>query len=184
MAGLAASPGFGIASTVLSTAAPLLSGISAKKSAYSEAEQAVTMASRAKAESQQAAQQDLLKGRYAESRARAVAAASGAGASDPTVINDIANLKANSLYNALSDLYSGNTQAESLYRYAQAKRNEGDASLFSGVIGGATTLMSGLQGFHSKYGNRRLSQVKVRARTLPGGTTLPSGGTMLPMPSY
>lgn len=60
------------------------------------------------------AAESLRQSQLAESRAIAIAAASGGGVSDVNVVNAIADLKAKGEFDAMSALYEGETQARSL----------------------------------------------------------------------
>ena len=59
------------------------------------------------AAAQRKAQDQALQTKYAESRLQALAAGSGGGATDPTIINLGSNIAGQGEYNALSALYSG-----------------------------------------------------------------------------
>ena len=99
--------------------------------------------------SQRLAQQELWKGEVLASRAQAVAAASGGGATDPTVVHLISQIEGDAEYQALSRLYEGTTAANDL-RYkkklldAQAKQTK-SAALWKA----AGTLASGYAGIRA-----------------------------------
>lgn len=82
------------------------------------------------------AQRDVLDvqrvGRLAQSRALALAAASGGGASAPTVINIIGNLAKESAYNGARALYAGEEKARLMRLQAVVKRQEGEWALEAG----------------------------------------------------
>lgn len=80
------------------------------------------------------------EGRYAKSRAVAVAAASGASVRDPTMLNLMANLEAESEYSALAALYSGKSEATKLRLGARARRSEGRAARTAGYLQAAATI--------------------------------------------
>lgn len=95
------------------------------------------------------AQEALRQGRLQESRALAVAAASGGGAADPTVIKRMADLRGEGEFNALSALYEG----ESAARFGEAKakytRDMAKQKAIAGTIAGLGSLGSSL---YAKYG--------------------------------
>lgn len=64
------------------------------------------------------------KSRIVQSRALALAAASGGGASDPTVVNLISNLEAQGAYNAAVEMYQGEDRARHERMSANAARFE------------------------------------------------------------
>jgi hypothetical protein len=93
------------------------------------------------------------------SRAQAVAAASGAGASDPTVMNVIADIEGEGAYRAAVALYEGEERQRQLNLGADAKRYDGEqaarggrdrqsAYMLAGLGAGAT----GYATLYSKYG--------------------------------
>lgn len=105
------------------------------------------------AEAQRAAIEERRKAKYAQSRALAVSAASGAGASEsPTVANILGDIEAEGEYRALSALYSGDTDA-ALSRYAAgASRREGRARRLSSYYDASSTILGGVGDFYEKYG--------------------------------
>lgn len=77
-----------------------------------------------------------------ESRAIAVAAASGGGIDDPTIVNLIGDLNAEGEYNVMARLYVGEDKAEGLRQSSYEQRAEGEAALNAGYMKAATTVMS------------------------------------------
>jgi len=153
MAALAAVSGKAlIASTVLSAIGGMASASAARKAGNIEAAGLRREASATRASSQRAAQEELRQARYARSRARAVAAASGAGVQDPTVTRIMADIDAEGAYNALSRLYSGDTEARGMEDLARARKKEGRARSFGSLVSTASTVLSGIDTWKSKYG--------------------------------
>jgi hypothetical protein len=83
------------------------------------------------------------------SRALAVAAASGGGASDPTVVNTIAGIAQEGAYRKAVALYRGDEEARKLTMQAEAAEFEGENRAFSerltgtgGFIRAGTNLVS------------------------------------------
>lgn len=110
---------------VLSVAGGVAGGISARRAGEYESQQADVAAGQAQAASQRAAQEQLRRGRFAASRAQAVAAASGAGASDPTVMDIIGDITAEGAYRSRLALYEGDDRA-------RAYKERGKTAEFAG----------------------------------------------------
>lgn len=66
------------------------------------------------------------QGAFAVSRGLAVAAASGGGAMDPTVVNSLANTTSTAAYNGAVALYNGEEQARVLRMQAQGQEYSGE----------------------------------------------------------
>lgn len=90
-----------------------------------EAEQLEQNAGQVIAASQRDALDQRRKADLAASRALALAAASGGGASDTTVVNIIAKLKGEGSYRSAVSLYRGESEARRMRMGATAKRYEG-----------------------------------------------------------
>lgn len=119
-----------------------------------------------------AAQRDMLDvqriTRLAESRAQALSAASGGGATSPTALNIIGNLSREGAYNAARALYSGEETARTMRLQAFEKRQEGEFAEIGGNMqaeaaqgrGKAAELQSyanilgSVGGLYGKYGGR------------------------------
>lgn len=132
----AALPIVAIAGTLLSASAYGQQGAAIKKQAERkraeaefEAQQLDIDAGQAKAVSQRAAADVETNARLINSTALARAAASGAGASDPTVMNIIAKTSGMGAYRSGVALYEGESQARLDHLRAQALRMSGDAGI-------------------------------------------------------
>ena len=95
------------------------------------------------------------------SRAQAVAAASGGGASDTTVVNIISRVKGEGAYRAAVRLYEGESKARMLRLAASAKRYEGATGVIEAAaaqkIGnrmGLFNLITGGGSIAGKYGSQ------------------------------
>lgn len=77
------------------------------------------------AASQRGAKEQNRQAELVASRARALAAASGAGASDVSVVNLIGRIKGEGAYNAQTVLYQGEEQARQMRMAAAAKKYQG-----------------------------------------------------------
>jgi hypothetical protein len=76
------------------------------------------------------------------SRSLAVAAASGGGASDPTVVNLIAQNAAEGAYRKAVALYNGDEANRGDQAQASAREYEGKSAKVSGYVAGASNLLS------------------------------------------
>lgn len=139
------------ASTVLTAGLAYTQGQAQKRNSEMQAAQRLEDAKAAQADSIREANIKRRQGQYAMSRARAIAGASGAGSSDPTVQNILTSIDTESEVDALNSLYSGNTLARGLRAGARASRREGNAYSFAGSIGAATRLVDGGTSWAEKY---------------------------------
>lgn len=132
-------------------------------SAQSQAAQLDRNATQQVAASQRGAEDDQRQTQLAMSRALAVAAASGGGASDPTIVNTIARLAGEGAYRSMSTLYQGQEQARAMRDQAAMSRYSGDvamadaktakdASTFSAMATLAPTVLKGASSMYKKYG--------------------------------
>lgn len=94
------------------------------------------------------------------SRALAVAAASGGGVSDPTIINMLAKAKGEGAYRAQVALYEGEAKARELRLSAAASRVSGAEAVVDGIrtetgyqLSGLGSLVRGGASLYQKYGN-------------------------------
>lgn len=146
----------------------LLQGESAYGQSKTEALQLEQNAGQERASSQRSAIEQRRSARYMQARLRALAAASGAGASDPTVVNLDADIAAAGEYGALTAMYEGETRASGMEYGAKIARKEGKAARLAGYVGaaskavssyfggagggGGSTLLSGASSWYEKYG--------------------------------
>jgi hypothetical protein len=129
----------------------LLYGMQAKRADDFAASQARVNAGQAQAASQRQAYEVNKQTQLAESRALAVAAASGGGASDPTVVSIIAGLHAEGAYQRSIALYGGDEQARALNAKADALEYEGDSAQWNSILsGGGQLAKATASGFSSQ----------------------------------
>lgn len=126
-------------------------GKAAKINAESVALQQEKAGKAAQAESQRVALFERKKANYAESRALALAAASGGGVDNPTVQNILGDIKEQGDYNVLASLYSGDTDAELAKLSAGATRRQGRAYQRASYLNAGSTLLAGASSFYGKY---------------------------------
>lgn len=158
--------------TTMGTAASFIGGISnlvagqaarsagqaARGAAYFKAAQLDQNAQSVVAAGQRNAEDERLKATLLASRALAVAAASGGGASDPTVTKVITDIAGRGAYNAGMALYNAEEQARQLTTGAEAERYGGRIAEAGGKqrqaaydFGAASKFAQGASLF-SKYG--------------------------------
>jgi hypothetical protein len=137
---------------IIGAAGTLLQGKLAQKAAESEAGQLESIAGQTRAASQREMANRRRSARYAQSRALAVAAASGAGASDPTVSNLISELEGEGEYGALAAMYEGEERARSLEFGATTARRYGKAVMGASALSAGSTLLGGANSWYDKYG--------------------------------
>lgn len=107
----------------------LLAGQRAARARRFEAEQLRITAGQEIAASQAAAHEQERQGRLVASRQLALAAASGAGASAPTVVKLMADTAKESSYRAAMSIYAGEDRARALRMSAAGREYEADAAL-------------------------------------------------------
>lgn len=152
MAFLAAiAPYVGLASAGVQAYSGIQQGKAAKANAESVAIQRERAGKAAQAESQREAIYERKKANYAESRALAVAAASGGGVETPTVQNILGDIQKQGDYNVLATLYSGDTDAELANLAANTARREGRAAKRASYLNAGSTILQGASSFYSKY---------------------------------
>jgi hypothetical protein len=156
MAQLAAAlPYITAASTVLTTAAAVQQSNAQKVALEAQARARDEEANAVAAESQREAAIERRKARNLMSRARAVAGASGAGVSDPTVVNELTDIETQGEVNALNAMYSGATQARGYRQGAAMARNEANAAQTGGYLDAASTALGGATSWYDKYGGKK-----------------------------
>lgn len=158
MAQLAAAlPYITAASTFIGVASTVQQGRNQQKLLNYQAEQRDADAKAAQAESQREAINERKKAQNLMSRARAVAGASGAGSSDPTVTNILTDIETQGEVNALNALYSGNVTASGLRSGAASARAEGQAYRSASYLDAASTGLDGATSWYSKYGGKKVA---------------------------
>lgn len=149
------------ASTVLNAYSQVKAGKERQQEQFRYAQQLETQANASQAESQREALVERKKSQYMASRARAVAGASGAGVSDPSVVNALTDIDTQGEVNYLNALYSGNTEAQSLRAGAATARRTGNAEKTAGQYQAFSTGVSAFTGlsdstsWYKKYGAKK-----------------------------
>lgn len=170
MGSLTAKEGIGAATSLAGTlfemegadraGAGAQAGAARKKAALDfETAQLRMQAGQSVAASQHAAREQRRQAELVQSRAIAVAAASGGGVSDPTVVNMLGRIAGEGAYRAGLAIYEGEERARTLRMGAAARDYEGDLALEAGDMAkGAydihkgATMFKGASSLFSKYG--------------------------------
>ena len=131
---------------VLSGVGTVFAGIQENASAKFEARQMKAKGDAEFAKSQRDAMAHRKEKELVLSRQRAVAAASGGGASDPSVNEIMARTEQQGEYNAMVDMYNGLTARDDLYRGAKVRKKEGKSALLGSFLKGGSTIFSAFAG--------------------------------------
>lgn len=142
----------GVAGTLVSMQGAQAAAQSQKQAKEFEAAQRQQQAQESRAAAQRQALEHVRQGNIAQSSLQARAAASGAGASDETVIGLGEDLGGRSEYQRLMDIYTGENRARGYQDMATAARMEGDAALTAGKYRATGTLLSGIGSFADSAG--------------------------------
>lgn len=126
------------------------------------------------AASQRGAREANRQARLVQSRALAVAAASGGGVSDPTVVNMLSRTAGEGAYRAAVALYEGEERARTLRMQAAARDYEGQLAIEAGEDQAAAygtqalgSLFKGAVSMYDKYGGSGPASVGLMAGDNP-----------------
>ena len=133
----------GAVASVISAIGGVVSGIAANNQAEYEAQQQEMQGKEEFASSQRDAQQQRKEAEIVNSRAQALAAYSGAGASDLTIIKLMTETAGQGEYNAQTSIYGGEQRKRGLFDAAEGTRMSGKSALIGSFLGAAGTLASG-----------------------------------------
>lgn len=194
MAFLAAIPAWvGTAMTVAGAVSSIVGGMNAASAAEAqaarqkqaldfEAAQQDQAAGQAIAASQREAEVQRHQATLVKSRALALSAASGAGATDPTVVNLISDIAGEGAYRAGVALYQGDEKARQLRMGSAASRYQGDVALETGRNKasayrwqGITGAISSASSLYGKYGAG--GPAAASSTTATGGSNILDAGT-------
>jgi hypothetical protein len=137
---------------IISAAGTLIQGSSAKQQGEAAGLQMEHVAGQERAGSQRVSAERRKSARYLASRAKALAAASGATADDPTVTNILNDIDAEGEYGALAAMYEGEERARGLEYGAKIARKQGQAAMTSSTISAGSTILAGGSSWYDKYG--------------------------------
>jgi hypothetical protein len=144
--GVSAGSALGAIGSVVSGVGTIAAGVAQNNAAKFEAAQMDQKAKEEVAAAQRDAIQKRREGAILNSRAQALAAASGGGAGTdaPTIVKLMGQTAGEADYNAQTAMYGGYSRAAGLRDSARARRASGRASLLGSVIGGFGDMAGGL----------------------------------------
>lgn len=128
-------------------------GQRARQAADFRAAQLRSNAGQAIAASQRAGDNEVRRANLLASRALAVAAASGGGASDPTVVKLISNIAGEGTYRRLSAMYEGEERARAMRMQADAASYEGAIAEEAGYMKADSYRTQGMAGLFKMGGS-------------------------------
>lgn len=151
-----------------------------------EARQLEQQSGQAFAIAQRTALEEQRKTRILQSRALALAAASGGGASDPTVVKIMSDIGGEGAYRAQMALYEGKEQQRSLLKGAEARRLGGTMVAQSALdrakayqTASTGTLFQGAGSLYQRYAaNNPAPSAHTNTVSLSNGSWLDSGTPM------
>lgn len=143
-----------IGGAALSAGGSIISANSKANDLRFQAAQLDAQAGLKRASSQREAINEKRQARLAMSRGLAVAAASGGGADDPTVVNALAGIEGEGEYRALTALYNGDQEAIGMEAQADQNRKGAKAAKTAGLIGAAGTVLSAGASMFDRYGKK------------------------------
>jgi hypothetical protein len=138
--------GLELIGALISGVGTIAAGAAEKQSADFEAQQMDMKAREEVAASQRDAIAKRKEGDIINSRAQALAAASGGGAGTdaPTIVKLMGQTAGTAEYNADTAMYGGYSRAAGLRDSAKARRMSGNASLLGSVFGGFGSMATGV----------------------------------------
>lgn len=143
-----------VGGAALSAGGSIIGANAEAKELRAEATQLDTQAGLERAASHRQAIDERRQARLAASRGLAVAAASGASADDPTVVNALARIEGEGEYRALSAMYSGEESARGMEADAEARRRGAKTTKTVGALQAAGSILSAGGSLYGKYGSR------------------------------
>lgn len=164
-----------VGSTLFSAVGAIRAGNDAKSAADYEAAQQERMAGQERAAGQRRMIEEMRQMRLTTSRARAVNAASGGGALDPSVIDIMGDLESEGQYRADTAMYESEERARNLQGGANISRFQGKQARTAGYIKGISTLASGASTLYSRFGDANPSSSDTGGAYGGGYTDTSSG---------
>lgn len=140
------------AGTLFSAISSLVGGDEQYKASLAERTQYYNQGNQAAAISEREAQNVYRTGALVQSRQQAVSAASGAGATDPTVLNIQGETARNTTYGALTKVWEGQTQRDALRYQGDVAVYGGKQALMAGGYDAISTLLGGAKTMFDRYG--------------------------------
>ena len=128
-----------------------------------------------RAAAQRAAIEQRRQGRFVGSRAQAIAAASGGGALDPSIVNLMGDLGSEADFRAATALYQGEDRARSLEYGAVLQRATGQGDIYAGEVARRSGIAAQNRSYLTAAGTVASGVGKMYDR-YPPSNTLASGG--------
>lgn len=150
----AAIPFIMLAGTAVGAASQIQQGQQQKQMAAEEARQMQEQAKNEYATSQIQAMEDRRQSQLAQSRAQAVAAASGADATSNSFVRNISDMEGQGELNALTSLWGGSERMRQLNNQASMTKYSGQQSAKAANIGAVSSLIQGGSSLYQKYGGK------------------------------
>jgi hypothetical protein len=144
----------GAIGTGLSAVGTVAGGIAQSNANKAQAEAAERQAQEVRAASQREAMVRAKETRELLSRQQAVAASSGGGATDSSVLDIMGDVAEQGQFNVDSAIFEGESQGRNLEDQAAILRWEGRQKMLSGFVDAGSSVLSGVSGFNQ---NRALT---------------------------
>lgn len=138
--------------SLVSAGGTIASGIGANTAAKYQAGQMDAAANESRAAGQRQGFEHQRQTNLGLSKLQAGAAASGAGADDPTIQALGGDMAGRGEYQALTDLYTGENRARGLQDQAAAKRQSGKDALTKSYLSAGGTILSSAGSMAGKFG--------------------------------
>lgn len=169
-----------IASALLGAAGNKKAGDASAAQAEAQTKQYYAAAGQSRAVAQRQAIEARRQAALINSRQQAVAAASGAGAADPTVVSLMTKARVAGEMDALTALYQGEQTARDLTYAGQLGLAAGEAAKSASQIGMASSILGGAGSLYgSVAGNGGLSSTSLTGSyTRPNAALRGTGGTL------
>lgn len=161
-----------IGSTALQMIAAHNAGEAQKSQANIEANQMSQNANNAEGAAEQKMIEQNKQTAYTESNLQAAAAGGGGSATDPTVVTDMKTIAGEGRFRAMTDMYEGDAQAQSMRYGAAVTRAGGDNAADAGNIGALSKGLSGAAAAYTQFGGSSLFD-KYGANTSTSTAQLP-----------
>lgn len=141
----------GLAGTAVSAVGTIAAGAAQKNAMDYRAAQEKQAALESTAAAQRTSLEHQRQAGLAQSRLQAVAAASGAGATDPGVLSLGGNIAGRGEYQSLMDMYTGENRAAGLNDAATADEMTGSADQTGSYFAAGGTILGGAASMFDRY---------------------------------
>lgn len=145
----------GLAGSVVSAIGTIAAGQAQKRAANFEAQQLEIRGKEERAAAQREAFQTAREKGLIQSRQQALAASSGAGALDPTILDLASDVEGEGTYRELLAQYGGEERAKGARAQAAGARMSGRAAATGSMFDAAGTILGGFSTFYDRFGGGR-----------------------------